>query len=577
MRTFWVYLLLIFGLSLESLATLYSQISDFERKAVDKGMALFGLMPELSPDNKIIDQIYVLTEPPFSERSGFLAFFDRLHIDTKTSVIRRYLFFSEGDFYSSEAVKDSELYLRRLENVRSLAVIVPVRSKAQAKDRVDLLVVTRDLLSLSPAFSFAANGTTLTDLTAAFGENNLLGYNKSISAAYDYKQALHLLSLRYFDPSFLGTRYELMLKPGLILERNTLQFDGYVGEFEFKRPLLSRSDKWGFGIDGQFGSKPVIDFSGKQIRTFAFPELPSASPVERMYRWRYAQGKAQVRRSFGFNKKKEVYAGYGLNVKRPSIPDSLHLTELEQESFKRHVLPRNEIESYISLGAAYFEDRYMTLYDYNNFKLQETKRIGPMITVANDFSSLILGSDTNFLRPEVKISFMQPLMTESFFSMSFFSSNRYDGAWSNNTLKASFGFVSPTAPKIGRLVLESSIASALNSRDNQKYVLGAESSLRGVPSRFYLGSQGFRTNVEFRGAPFELWIVHVGGVLFYDVGGAFEHWERANLTQSLGFGLRILAPQISSQLFRIDLGFPIYGRGKDYNVVVPSFGIGQAF
>ncbi|HXW60528.1 MAG TPA: hypothetical protein VEK06_03220, partial [Myxococcota bacterium] len=156
-------------------------------------------------------------------------------------------------------------------------------------------------------------------------------------------------------------------------------------------------------------------------------------------------------------------------------------------------------------------------------------------------------------------------------------SNRFDGVWSNNTLKGGMSFVSPMWPKVGRLVLDASIASALNNRDNKKFVLGAESGLRGVTSRFYLGAQAFKANAEFRTAPYDLWILYVGGVLFYDAGSAFELWSQANMTQSIGFGLRILAPQISSQLFRIDLGFPISGRGRNYDVVVPSFGIGQAF
>ncbi len=40
-------------------------------------------------------------------------------------------------------------------------------------------------------------------------------------------------------------------------------------------------------------------------------------------------------------------------------------------------MPRNELESYVSLGAAYFQNKFLTLYDYNNFKLQEVKIAWP--------------------------------------------------------------------------------------------------------------------------------------------------------------------------------------------------------
>jgi outer membrane protein assembly factor BamA len=77
--------------------------------------------------------------------------------------------------------------------------------------------------------------------------------------------------------------------------------------------------------------------------------------------------------------------------------------------------------------------------------------------------------------------------------------------------------------------------------------------------------------------PFPLWILHTGFVLFYDAGAAFKEWRSAYPTQSIGVGLRVLAPQISSELFRFDLGFPIYGPRKRDHVVVPSLGLGQAF
>jgi outer membrane translocation and assembly module TamA len=77
--------------------------------------------------------------------------------------------------------------------------------------------------------------------------------------------------------------------------------------------------------------------------------------------------------------------------------------------------------------------------------------------------------------------------------------------------------------------------------------------------------------------PFDWWIFHFGGVVFYDVGAAFDKWHEANATHAIGVGLRFLAPQISAVLFRVDVAFPIYGQGKEHHVVVPSFGTGQAF
>ena len=108
-------------------------------------------------------------------------------------------------------------------------------------------------------------------------------------------------------------------------------------------------------------------------------------------------------------------------------------------------------------------------------------------------------------------------------------------------------------------------------------MLGSESGIRGVESRAYSGEKAFRANLEWRSLPFGVWIFYVGGVVFYDVGAAFDKWNKANATHALGFGLRFLAPQVSSLPFRFDLAFPVYGKGTWQHVVVPSFGLGQAF
>lgn len=573
-----IFVLSIILLSIKTQATLYQDMSDFEQEAVDQAMAFYGLSPELSPDNKNINNIFIYTQEPFSKHSGFLSWFDKLHVNTKNSVINRYLLFKKNDHYDAQRIKDSEFYLRRFSHIRSLAVVVPVKSADQRKGTLDILVVTRDILSLRPSFNIDAIGKIITDLSFSLGEYNLLGLNKTLSMGYSYKQAYNLFSSCYFDPLFLGSQFELLIKPSLILAHETLFYEGFLGELELKRPLISRYDKWGFSFSTAFGAKPVIDFKGDKIRQVLLLDVANGRKIERRYRWRFGQGRLLFRRSFGLENKKELFFGYGINLKKPLIPKDLDLTQAEEASFKKNVLPRDELESFLILGASYFQDRYLTLYGYNNFQLQETKRLGPFVSLSGELASRdLLFSDHNFIRPDFRFSFTHQIYRDSFFNFSFYGETRFDGSWSDNMLKGGLSIVSPLWPKVGRLVVDSNLAAVFNNRDNTKFVLGAESGIRGVTSRYYLGDKAFRANVEFRSSSYKLWLVYVGGVLFYDVGSAYNKIKDANATHSLGFGLRILAPQISSQLFRIDLGFPIYGRGQKHNVVIPTFGIGQAF
>ena len=51
--------------------------------------------------------------------------------------------------------------------------------------------------------------------------------------------------------------------------------------------------------------------------------------------------------------------------------------------------------------------------------------------------------------------------------------------------------------------------------------------------------------------------VHVGGVLFYDVGTVYQELAQAELRHNVGIGLRALFPQFNRYVFRLDFGVPV--------------------
>lgn len=566
-------------------ATFYSELSSLEKSLVDDGLLMHGLKAVEAAEGKIVRKIYVITNSPFSPDSGFLSILNNLHINTREDVIRREIFQKEGEIYDAAAIRDSETALRAQGLVRALAVIVPVQKiDEQLPNEVDLLVATRDLLSLRPSFSFKGYGSfpskefALTNLMVTLGEHSLLGYNKSIAAIYEMQQGAHVFSARYFDPRLFGSRYQFSIKPSLIFASQSFAFDGALGDLKIERPLLAQTDRWAYGLDLSYGSRPIIDFNGTKVRTYEIRGSNGMESFERKYRWRYAKNSLFGRYSFGTTYKREIFGSYGLNIKKPIMIDDAHLDAEQREIFKKNILPRDELESFISLGFAYFHNEFLKLYDYDNYRLQEIKRTGPSVVISNDFSSKeILQSDTNFLRPELKLGYLVPLYKDSFANLTFSSIARFDGEWSDIIVKYGLTLVSPKIWVLGRLVAEGRLSTVGKNRDNQKFILGSDTGIRGVDSRFYIGDKGFRVNVEFRTAPLDVWIFHGGLVFFYDVGSAFDSWQRANATHALGIGFRFLAPQISAVPFRFDLAFPIYGVGKDLHVVVPSFGTGQGF
>jgi hypothetical protein len=561
-------------------SALYLELSTLEKSIVDKAMATYGLIPyENEPQGHIVRKIYIFIDLPFSKNSGYLTLLNYLHFNTREEVIRHQLFQKEGEVFDSSIIRDSEIALRNRSLVRSIAVIVPVKAKGSViNNEIDLLVVTKDLLSLQPTLSFKGYSGTITNLMVGLSEHNLLGRNKSIAGTYELQQGGHIISTRYFDPALFNSRFQLSIRPTMIFERENFKFDGFLGDFRIERPLISETDRWGYGIDTSFGSKTIIDFNGDKVRTFDILSTDVIETLERKYRWRYEKFSLFSRYSFGRTYKKEIFASYNLNIKRPSITEDSNLKDEERDDFIEDVLPKSELESYATIGFAHFHNKFLTLYDYNNYKLQENKRIGPILIVSNDFSSKkFFFSDHNFLRPKLKFSYLKPIYKDSFISTALSTSNRFDGEFTDNSYKFGLTLVIPKMWDLFRVVLEGQLSFTLNNRDNQKFVLGSDSGVRGVVSRFYSGEKAFRTNLELRTISFNFWIFHAGLVLFYDVGAAFDQWQDANATHALGFGCRLLAPQISSSPFRIDFAFPIYGLGARKNIIIPSFGTGQAF
>ena len=157
-------------------------------------------------------------------------------------------------------MRDSEIALRDLSAVRSTALIVQVRARVSASggNSVDLLVVTRDLLSLRPSFNFEGSVDLITNFMVSLGESNVLGYNKSVSAIYDMQQGQHIFALNYFDPRLFGSPLQLALKPSLVMLREPFRYDGFAGEFKLEKPLYSEQDFFGYGA-GNYLRHPFRD------------------------------------------------------------------------------------------------------------------------------------------------------------------------------------------------------------------------------------------------------------------------------------------------------------------------------
>src|SRR5262249_8298288 len=138
-----------------------------------------------------------------------------------------------------------------------------------------------------------------------------------------------------------------------------------------------------------------------------------------------------------------------------------------------------------------------------------------------------------------------------------------DGELIDNSATGSVRAAAPPVYGI-RLLAQSSLSTRWNNTSNQFYSIGSDTGLRGFAINEFAGQRYFNFQFEARTLPYPLWVLRLGAVVFYDLGGAADTLAEMPLHQDAGFGLRFLVPQTSAQLLKFDFAFPFDGanRGK---------------
>ncbi|HVG60005.1 MAG TPA: hypothetical protein VNA24_15720, partial [Hyalangium sp.] len=111
------------------------------------------------------------------------------------------------------------------------------------------------------------------------------------------------------------------------------------------------------------------------------------------------------------------------------------------------------------------------------------------------------------------------------------------------------------SPKVlgGRFVARGMLDVNIDDLFDRVSLLGGANGLRGAAQDAYAGKRLLLVNLEYRTAPVVIRTLHLGGLLFYDVGSAFN--RRPSLVHSVGVGIRFLFPQFNVHVFRMDFGY----------------------
>jgi hypothetical protein len=458
---------------------------------------------------------------------------NKLHINTKPSVIRGQLLFSSGDRYEQRIIEETERILRSRGYLYD-AQVVPIRWDGHT---VDLEVRTRDVWTLNPGVSFSRKGGE-NAFGVAIQEDNLLGTGQRIGIQWDSDVDRTSVALSYFDPHFRGTFDQLgityadaddgdakifsYVRPfhsldtrraaGIFLNNNRRNDSRYVlgdnvGEFEHRQDYYEVSRGWSDGLEGRWVNRWTVGLTYARDRFAPDPDEPLGGPLP---------GDREL-----------VYPWIGW--------------ELVENGFQERV-------------------------NQDQILRTEDVLVGRYATARLGYAAEALGSDRNALIASASLRDGADLDERQSVFGSVSASGRLESdELVNGILSAEARYYRATS---SRSKFYAAISGAVTEQlDTElQLLLGGDNGLRGYPLRYQAGTARALFTVEQRyytkWYPFRLF--HVGAAAFFDMGRTWgtdvTGLESSGLLRDVGVGLRLGSSRSSfGNVLHVDLAFPLDG------------------
>ena len=537
----------------------FSDLGAYEREALREASGGESLEFEPEPEGKVIGTIRIRNLNVFRSGSRF-AWANVLHFTSTEQSVRQELTIVEGQRFVWEEVQES---LRLLRNpfYSSIAVIVPLRS--QRAGYVDLFVVTRDRWSLRTNAVFDIQDGKLTQLELLPADNNFLGRRKRLAFEVLADQGEYSIGPRYIDPNVLGRRFRLDAVAAVVFGRATDDIEGSKLDTRLEYPLWNLAPRWGGHVAVAHKNSVFRQFQGERVLAWADPITMELFPFE--YRLRTAEVELEVVRQFGTRAKQRLAAGYRLSSSRPDVHTSFNGDDMQRQRFAAEVLPRSERTSGVYARYEAFKPSFVTYRNIDSYDLPEEAQAGPSASIEIFTALKLLDSEANFPALTTSIGWWFDLGGAFINATASFSTRLESGVLSDNDIAGKVKLGSPEfADGHLRVVARAELALRVNDRDNVLLVTGGETGLRGYQVGAFAGRARTIANVELRTRPYKLGFTRAGALVFWDSGHAAPSLRKTRLHNDVGIGLRMLTPQVSSELYRIDWAFALQGESRGW-------------
>jgi len=478
-------------------------------------------------------------------RGAVYSIADRLHVETRASVIRKFLLFQEGEPFRPERLAETERNLRGQRFLKSASVV----AQPAHDGVVDIVVTTQDAWSVAPETQ-AGNKGGASSIGASIVETNLFGSGKAMAVRWDKTVDRTRFLVDYQDPTINSSYWNARVTYGM-------NSDGYQRALSIGRPFYAFATPWSTNFEADsirqddrlYTAGTMIDqFHHDMTRIVA--SFGRALDPNDLHANRLIGGFRFARDQFSL-------------VSGETLPDSRDFRYL----FVRYEHARND---FLKLN---FVNKDLRYEDFN---------LGGAYSIEAAVSPRTLGAGSNTLFGRLCLSDGARLSATSFIIPSFTVESRFDGGAQNAVANATINYVKryETAHPSATVARVAFVDGWRLDRDVQFFADGA-TGLRAYRLHAFTGNRSFIANLEQRlylGREIAQ-LVSPGIVAFIDTGNATYGGASKlfALKTDAGIGIRIGLPRSPKNLLRLDLAYPLNAEVGQRRGLLISFSSGQAF
>ena len=468
------------------------------------------------------------------ERKSLFRVADRVHIDTRASVIGAQLLIRSGDPFSRRVCDETERNLRELRFIKE----PEIRVTGYHDGLVDLEVITHEVWTTNPGVSFGRTGGS-NSTGFELEELNLFGFGKYVALDYSDNVDRSSYTLSWRDPNVFGSRWRSAIDL-------TDSDDGEGQALLFEQPFYSLDSRWSAGLEiDHDDSVQGVYRLGHEVDEYQ----RDAQIEDARIGWSKGLQDGWTRRwTAGLRHDEAQFSEASDGTAFASLPDDRNLT-------------------YPYLRLERIQDDFEEARNLDQIARTEDLYFGVRYAIELGWAATAWGSDRNaaLLRAQASRGFRlgegQSLFVDGKLAGRFEERSPHDALFSGGlryyrqtSLRNTF-FAS-LAADVGR---------ELDA--DHELLLGGDSGLRGYPLRYQTGSGRVVMTIEQRFyTRYSLWkLADIGGAVFFDMGqtwgeSAFGPTGNLGLLKDFGFGLRLGNSRSGlGNVIHLDIAFPLDG------------------